>query len=173
MPNSLRYWQWQCHQPLVLDLNAWCTLQTTHNFNGHHQLHFTGNSLSQYLYFTMNINYSWLCVLKGSMNYCYWHFFKFHVISFSPLFWSLFIHIKPHTTLQYYTHSCSSGGPDIAWRRRRIKLILKNLGCNDVDWMSYSTSCFHSDHSLDLMKVQYVHVSDVGLVMQWSVCNKP
>jgi len=44
--------------PLVLDLNAWCTLQTTHNFNGHQQLHFTGNNLSQYLYFTLNINYS-------------------------------------------------------------------------------------------------------------------
>jgi hypothetical protein len=72
--------------PLVLDLNAWCILQTTHNFNGHHQLHFTGNNLSQYLYFTLNINYSWLCVLKDSMNYCYdnsLNFMLFHFLHYS------------------------------------------------------------------------------------------
>jgi hypothetical protein len=60
-------------------------------------------------------------------------------------------------------------------RRRRLKLIFKNLGFKDVDWMSYATSCSHSDHNLDLLNVKYVHVctSDVGWAMEWSVCNKP
>lgn len=44
---------------------------------------------------------------------------------------------------------------------RRIKLILKNLGCKDVDWMSYATSCSHSDHNLDLLNVQYEYVHQV------------
>jgi len=39
-------------------------------------------------------------------------------------------------------------------RGRRIKLILKNLGCKDVDWMSHATSCSHSDHNLYLLNVQ-------------------
>ena len=72
--------------PLALGLNAWCSLQTTNNFNGHHQSHFTDNNLSQYLYFTLNINYSSLCVIKGSMNYCYdssLNFMLFHFLHYS------------------------------------------------------------------------------------------